>query len=65
MLIFIGPNFILLSKPPFYESLIKTVVVNIRPEAEFLKDEDSDIFSFMSLSCSWNPACQRLARSVC
>lgn len=29
MLIFIGPSLILFSKPPFYESLIKIVVVNI------------------------------------
>ena len=39
-------NFILLSKPPFYESLIKTVVVNIRPEAEFLKDEEQSFSNF-------------------
>lgn len=40
-------------------------IFSLRTRTEFLKDEDSDILSFVSLSCSWNPACQRLARSVC
>lgn len=36
-----------------------------RTRTEFFVIMSDDIFSFVSLSCSWNPARQRLARSVC